>query len=1059
MGADLVMSLPRFTPCPALEGLHTPLWLYVFARGQIIWANEAGRARWGGLSLDALQALRLRERLPLQLTDLKQLHEGARLEKRWRLLDQGDEITLRCAAVQTPDEGVAILMEVIEVAPIEAAPSEAALSEAALSEALALHRELLEALPVGIAVSDAAGRCVIFNQTSAALTGVPVEGALGQPLSAALPPPLAARWSSLERRALEEEATPLEEERLEGSGAPRWVLAGRRGLLNSAYALTFAFDITERKQMERAAAAQNDFIRHVIDTDPNLIFVKDARGKFKLVNQAVADLLRATVAELEREDGEQLNRERLLGYAGADQLVLEQGREVRLEERITLPSGAVRWFHTIKRPLTRADGEVNILGISSDVTERKQAIEEMRAAKDQAEAASQAKSEFLATMSHEIRTPMNGVIGMVNLLLDTPLDDEQREMARTIRESADALLSIINEILDFSRIEAGKLEISDAPFSLPRTLEGALEIIAPRAEAKGLSCSAFLAPDLPLTVRGDAARLRQVLLNLLGNAIKFTERGGVTLSARLSRREGRQGWVRLEVKDTGIGIPADKIATLFDAFTQADTSHSRRFGGSGLGLAISKQLCLLMGGALSVASVEGEGSAFSFELPFPVEEAPKEIIDLGGERIALLDPDPSVLGVLEQQLSGWGATPLRYEHPDEALRALSAAGRRLLIVDEVFYKERQDLRALIAEGQPCVLMSPRPWEWRGMELRVIAKPTRYSALLNAVLEGLGREAQAEAALTREPSAARPIQAQAPLNLLVAEDNLVNQKVALALLTRAGHQVTLAKNGLEAVDCASTGAFDLILMDVQMPEMDGLEATRRIRRGPAKGTPIIAMTANVMEGFADECYLAGMDDFVSKPIAFDALLSALEKWRGGRGGEEIEGAASDEAWSFDLNEVGLEEAPLPLNITGAPLPLAALPLAALPLAALPLASCLDEDDAPSVIETSILEGFIEQLGVDLLRMLLDDLEGDASARVARMEDLFDARDTLHLGREAHALKSSSANLGLSGLSARAAEIEARCQRGALPAREPIEALPDLLERGLRQVRRYLKGISA
>jgi len=749
--------------------------------------------------------------------------------------------------------------------------------------------------------------------------------------------------------------------------------------------------------------AQNYFFRHLIDTDPNLIFVKDRRGLLRLVNQAVADLMGATVGELERSQ-EPLDYRALLGSERTDRLVLEEGREVRLEEKIILPGGEERWFHTIRRPLRSEDGELCILGISSDVTERKNALLSLQIAKEEAEEASRAKSEFLATMSHEIRTPMNGVLSMIKILLDTEMAPEQREMARTIRESATSLLAIINDILDFSRIEAGKLVLDEAHFHLEQILEGALDIIAPRTESKGLALGSYLDPELPQMMRGDGSRLRQILINLLGNAVKFTLRGAIILEARICSSAQGASRVRFEVKDTGIGIEPEVLPQLFEAFTQADASNSRRFGGSGLGLGISHRLCKLMGGDLKVDSVPGEGSTFWFELPLEAEGVQSPQSCFSGEKILLGVEDLTVARVLERQLEAWSLSVLIRNSVDSLQEALDRLKDQefLLLVDEALF------RALPQNEQNPVIISARPWEWR--EYRVIAKPVHRAALMGKVAEALGITQGAEAlGMERTDSLFQP---QKSLHILVAEDNPVNQKVAQVLLERAGHSLSLAHNGLEAVERAQAESFDLILMDAQMPEMDGLEATRKIRAlpEPACRLPILAMTANVLSGFRETCFEAGMNDFVSKPIDFEQLFSALQRW----GGVKLELPSPElEEWSFELEE--------------------------------------EPEELSDLLDLELFDGYVDSLGAELVGELLEELQKDAQARIQRMLNL----EGEALGREAHSLKSSTGNLGLRALSEAANEIELACRQGEEHSIELLHGMETQLEESLLQLMRRLE----
>ncbi|MDX2034793.1 MAG: response regulator [Blastocatellia bacterium] len=656
------------------------------------------------------------------------------------------------------------------------------------------------------------------------------------------------------------------------------------------------------RQRTRAMYSQQTFLRNVIDLNPSFIYAKDRQGRFTLANRAVAQAYGTTVQDLlgKTEEAFAFRKDAAARSWQADLQVLSSNVEKFSPEEVFLDrDGERRWMQVTRIPITAEDGVTNqVLAVATDITSRKLIAMEMQRAKEAAEAATQSKSEFLANMSHEIRTPMNAVIGMTGLLLDTDLNDEQREFVEIVRTSGDSLLTIINDILDFSKIESGRLDLEHQAFSLTNCIEEALDLLSSRAFEKQIELAYLIEEATPHDLVGDITRLRQILVNLVGNAIKFTPAGEVVVSVRSNLVDDGLYELQFAVRDTGIGIPQDRMDRLFKSFSQVDSSTTRQFGGTGLGLAISKRLSEMMGGTMWVESRVGEGSTFFFTIR--VAAAPRlphlhlqgDQPDLIGKRVLIVDDNETNRRILTLQTRGWGMLPETVASGAEALDRLRQTPAFDLAILDMHMPEMDgamlsvEIRRLPDIVQPpLVLLTSLATSSRQIRERYnapdfaafLTKPVKPSHLYDALLGILSRQtAQViphAPVSKREPEMARRI----PMRILLVEDNVINQKVALRLFDRLGYRVDIAGNGVEAINALRRQHYDTIFMDVHMPEMDGLEATRRICAEWSGGRPrIIAMTANAMNEDREECLAAGMDDFVSKPVRVEELRNAIER---------------------------------------------------------------------------------------------------------------------------------------------------------------------------------------
>jgi len=678
-------------------------------------------------------------------------------------------------------------------------------------------------------------------------------------------------------------------------------------------------------------ARQHGYLDALIASTPVAIAVLDAARSIRSVNPAFETLFGYSAAEATGAAIDALIVPETLRSESTDLEARARGGEiVRVEVERRRKDGSPIQVR-LSAAAVKATAEGALVALYEDISDRKAAEQAMRAARDLAERVARARSAFLANMSHEIRTPMNAVLGFVELVLDTELAPEQRRALELVRSSSEALLTILNDILDYSKIEAEHLELESIAFDLPKVVHATATLLAVRAREKHLELTVDVPPDVPHLVRGDPTRLRQVLMNLIGNAVKFTEQGEVDVSAAVVAHHGDRTAVRFRVRDTGIGISDEQLAHIFDEFTQADASMTRRYGGTGLGLAIARRLVALMGGELTVTSHVGRGSEFSCTLLFPVETpagaaTPRRTASLGGRRLLVVDDNETNRRILRDMLGAEGVAVHEAHRADAGLAALRRAATAgtpfdLAILDAQMPDQDGFELATVIRGDAqlartrLLILTSAGQRGDGERCRqlgiqaYLTKPIARADLIEAVgtvLAGTPSAAGGVDLVTRHSIA----ESRHMLRILLAEDNVVNQQVATAMLLKRGHHVDVVANGREAVDAVATERYDLVLMDIQMPEMDGFEATARIRALPQGGTlPIIALTAHALSGERERCLERGMTGYLAKPFKAHELFAVVEG-RGPDGAEPGPTASPPvdvEAFRRTMEEAGAAEA--------------------------------------------------------------------------------------------------------------------------------------------------------
>ena len=854
----------------------------------------------------------------------------------------------------------------------------------------------------------------------------------------------------------------------------RWVQINEQVLANGWYVGT-RVDITQLKQREQALTREALIWEQMYDG----VIITDLDGRITNWNPASESVFGYPAAEMLGRSPDMLRAPAAgQGHTAHVLDTLKRDGSWSGEFDFVRKDGTEGICQTVVAPLRTDDGAIiAAIWVNQDITVRKRSEEALRAAKEQAESASIAKSRFLATMSHEIRTPMNGVLGMLDLVRDSALNDEQQSYVETARNSAQALLVIIDDVLDFSKMEAGKLSLEITTLDIRDVLEGVLGLLSIQAQSKGIEVAAVIEPNVPTRLRGDPGRLRQIMLNLVGNAVKFTEAGGVGITIAAESATAERARIRFEIMDTGVGIPQARQTDMFGEFTQADPSTTRRFGGTGLGLAISKKLVELMGGAIGFSSTPGKGSTFWFVVDLERQKGAAEPAEewdarIQGRRILVVEDNPMSGRILARRLAVRGQHVELARTGAEALSLLSVAAdqnrpHEITIIDMALpdmagEKLAERIRANPRLGAPKLVLATLAADRVATE-RVraagfdghLTKPIRQRALSDTVASILGYAVAA--APSPSEIGQRAAAANAPradgrprARLLLAEDSKINQVVAIAMLSKSGYQIDAVDNGREALEAVQARAYDLVLMDVSMPEMDGLDASRAIRAlsGDVRRIPIIAMTAHAMESDREKCLAAGMNDYVTKPVDRPKLLEAVARWLGTTAEATPAGPTRPAAPRIHPPR---RAPPPPAPVLRPLAPRGAQASPARPAAAPSngqTAKANPPADTAMPTATLVLDGeILRQLERDtnsaILHELVSTFVAELAERLQRMSAAARIGDIPTLQREAHSLKSSSGTFGALQLQAQARAIEMACREGRTtevgPLVRPVNAM--------------------